>query len=63
MDAQSWVMYKLGTPVSPLEVLRNGSHAMHAVGDEGVAVSSADGVRRLAIRWVQTPGVAGFVPV
>ncbi|KAL6772128.1 hypothetical protein ACKKBG_A29040 [Auxenochlorella protothecoides x Auxenochlorella symbiontica] len=62
VDAQSWVMYKLGTPVSPLEVLRNGSHAMHAVGDEGVAVSSADGTRRLAIRSLDAALVSPGAP-
>ena len=46
-------MYKLGQPISPLEVMRNGSYAQHAVGDEGVSVDSTDGTRRLFIRWGQ----------
>ncbi|KAK9821791.1 hypothetical protein WJX81_004092 [Elliptochloris bilobata] len=37
-DASSWLMQKLGQPVSPLDVIRNGSQAMHAVDDDGVAV-------------------------
>jgi hypothetical protein len=50
VNTSSWRMYKLGQPISPLEVLRNGSQAQHAVGDEGVSVDSADGRRRLFIR-------------
>lgn len=50
VNASSWRMYKLGQPISPLEVVRNGSQAQHAVGDEGVSVDSADGRRRLFIR-------------
>ena len=37
-DAASWQMYKLGRPVSPLEVVLNGSQSMHAVSDEGISV-------------------------
>ena len=37
-DAASWQMYKLGRPVSPLEVVYNGSQSMHAVSDEGISV-------------------------
>ena len=40
-DAASWQMYKLGRAVSPLEVVFNGSQAMHAVSDEGISVSGA----------------------
>lgn len=43
-------MHKLGQPVSPLDVVLNGSHSMHAVGQEGVSVGSADGTARLHIR-------------
>jgi hypothetical protein len=31
-------MSKLGSPVSPLDVVVNGSHSMHAVDDAGVSV-------------------------
>ena len=51
VNISSWLMWKLGQPISPLEVIRNGSHGLHAVGDEGVSVDSADGKRRLYIRW------------
>ncbi|EFN51908.1 hypothetical protein CHLNCDRAFT_54763 [Chlorella variabilis] len=50
VNISSWLMWKLGQPISPLEVIRNGSHGLHAVGDEGVSVDSADGKRRLYIR-------------
>jgi hypothetical protein len=53
VNASSWLLHKLGRPVSPLDVLRNGSHGLHAVGDEGVSVDSADGGRRLWIRWAR----------
>lgn len=51
VDPDSWRLFKLGQPISPLEVMRNGSQSMHAVGDEGVTVDSADGRSRLRIRW------------
>jgi hypothetical protein len=50
VNASTWLLYKLGQPISPLEIIRNGSHALHAVSDEGVSVDSADGRRRLSIR-------------
>ena len=37
----SWLMHKLGQPVSPLDVTLNGSQAMHAVDDDGVVVAGA----------------------
>lgn len=37
-DSQSWQMYKLGRPISPLEVIYNGSQSMHAVCDDGISV-------------------------
>jgi hypothetical protein len=51
-DAGSWQMMKLGQPVSPADVLRNGSQAMHAVDDDGVLVagSGAHAWERLQIR-------------
>jgi len=50
VNASSWLMYKLGQPMSPMDVILNGSQAMHAVGDEGVSVDSADGSTRMYIR-------------
>lgn len=44
-DVASWRMWKLGSPISPLEVVRNGSQSMHAVGDEGISVQGHDGGR------------------
>lgn len=35
---ESWQMYKLGQPVSPLDVVYNGSHSLHVVSDEGISV-------------------------
>ncbi|KAL0047364.1 hypothetical protein WJX82_001496 [Trebouxia sp. C0006] len=37
-DPHSWQMYKLGRPISPLEVVFNGSQSMHAVCDDGISV-------------------------
>jgi hypothetical protein len=37
-DPYSWSMSKIGSPISPLEVVRNGSQSMHAVDDEGIMV-------------------------
>lgn len=53
----SWRLYKLGRPVSPLDVVVNGSKSMHAVSDEGVhvdSVVSGDCSQRLVVRCVQT---------
>ena len=38
VDPESWTMSKLGSPISPLEVVLNGSQSMHAVDDEGIWV-------------------------
>ncbi len=43
-------MSKLGRDVRPDDVMLNGSHALHAVGDEGVSVASRDGRARLRMR-------------
>ena len=40
-DLGSWRMHKLGQSVSPLDVVLNGSQAMHAVEDDGVTVTGA----------------------
>ena len=39
-DPESWTMYKLGHPVSPSNVMLNGSQSQHAVSREGVSISS-----------------------
>jgi hypothetical protein len=39
-NPESWRMYKLGQPVSPLDVMLNGSQSQHAVGPEGVSVAA-----------------------
>ena len=38
-DPDSWLMSKIGSPVSPTDVVRNGSHSMHGVDDDGVSVT------------------------
>ncbi|KAK9915574.1 hypothetical protein WJX75_001002 [Coccomyxa subellipsoidea] len=38
-DPDTWGMSKLGSLVSPTDVVRNGSHSMHGVDDDGVLVS------------------------
>ncbi|KDD76566.1 hypothetical protein H632_c180p1, partial [Helicosporidium sp. ATCC 50920] len=50
VDAKTWTLVKLDQPVSPLDVVLNGSHALHAVGDDAAHVRSADARQRLAIR-------------
>ena len=51
-DISTWQMYKLGRPISPLEVVANGSYSQHAVSDEGIAVLGAGphASERLSIR-------------
>ena len=44
-DPYSWSMSKIGSPISPLEVVRNGSQSMHAVDDDGIMVEGL-GVQR-----------------
>lgn len=39
-DPKSWRLYKLGELVDPLDVMQNGSMALHAVDDNGVIVMS-----------------------
>ncbi|KAL4430828.1 hypothetical protein ABPG75_006084 [Micractinium tetrahymenae] len=43
VNASTWVLHKLGQPISPLEVILNGSRSLHAVGDKGVSVQTAGG--------------------
>ncbi len=50
VDPTSWVLHKLGQPISPLEVILNGSHALHAVGDEGVSVRTTGSKSWLSVR-------------
>ncbi len=40
-DFSTWQMYKLGRPISPLEVISNGSYSQHAVSEEGISVTGA----------------------
>ena len=40
-DSSSWQLFKLGRPISPTEVIVNGSYSQHAISDEGVTVNSA----------------------
>lgn len=47
-NASTWNFNKLGSWISPSEVLLNGSHALHAVQDEGVRVKSFNGVHPAA---------------
>lgn len=50
VDVNSWKMSKLGSLISPLEVILNGSQSMHAVDDDGISVLSLDGSQRLHIK-------------
>jgi len=38
VDTDTWTMSKMGSPISPLDVVLNGSQSMHAVDDEGIIV-------------------------
>jgi len=58
VDPESWRMYKLGQPVSPLDVMLNGSQSQHAVGSEGISVASKAGQD-----GVQEVLTIGFVPL
>jgi hypothetical protein len=66
VNATGWAMYKLHSPVSPLDVARNGSHGMHAVTHEGVGVPSGDGRVELAVGSLDaalvSPGAATPFP-
>lgn len=52
-DPSTWLMHKLGQPVSPLDVILNGSQAMHGVDDNGVIVAGVGGQawEQLQIRY------------
>lgn len=52
VDPSTWRMHKLGQPISPLDVILNGSQSQHAVSFEGVTVLSKDHSEQLSIRWV-----------
>ncbi|HEX2575224.1 MAG TPA: DUF5054 domain-containing protein, partial [Aquihabitans sp.] len=54
-EPERWTIDKLGQAVSPLDVVRRGGRALHAVG-AGMAYDGPDG--RLAIRTVDAPLVA-----
>ncbi|KAL4420038.1 hypothetical protein ABPG77_001288 [Micractinium sp. CCAP 211/92] len=43
LHPSTWALHKLGQPISPLEVILNGSRSLHAVGDEGVSVQTSGG--------------------
>jgi hypothetical protein len=45
-DSSSWQLNKLGRPISPSEVMLNGSFSQHAISDEGVSVNSTGGSPR-----------------
>lgn len=61
VDIVSWTMSKMGSPISPLEVVLNGSQSMHAVDDDGILVEGL-GLQRsweqLQIRQGPTPSMS-----
>jgi hypothetical protein len=59
VNTTSWTMSKLKQNMSPLEVMKNGSMAMHAVDDNGISVHSACGK---AVLNIQTLDVALVSP-
>ena len=58
-EPERWTIDKLGQAVSPLEVVRRGGRALHAVGD-GMAYDGPDGTWR--IRTLDAPLVAPGAP-
>ncbi|MFN8018803.1 MAG: DUF5054 domain-containing protein [Acidimicrobiales bacterium] len=56
---ERWTMDKLGEPVSPLDVVRRGGRALHAVG-AGLAYDGPDG--HLSLRTPDAPLVAPGAP-
>ncbi len=50
MDIDSWKLSKLDQPISPMEVVYNGSQSMHAVDDKGVMMKAQDHAQALQIR-------------
>lgn len=55
-EPERWSMEKLGQQVSPLDVVRRGGRALHAIGDGGLSYEGPDGSLRL--RTVDAPLVA-----
>lgn len=51
VDAESWKLSKLEYPVSPLEVVYNGSQSMHVVDEQGVSVHAQQSEHHLQIRY------------
>lgn len=57
-EPKSWQMYKLGQPISPLDVVYNGSRSLHVVSDEGISVrGTGDGA------WEQLNIRSGLKPL
>lgn len=50
VDPSSWMLHKIGSAVSPDDLLFNGSHSIHGVSEEGVTVSSPNGEEMMRIR-------------
>ncbi|CAL5218578.1 g272 [Coccomyxa viridis] len=70
VDPDSWTMSKMGSPISPLNVVLNGSQSLHAVDDEGIMVEGLGRQRsweQLQIRTLDaalvSPGEATPFPV
>jgi hypothetical protein len=66
-DPATWTLSKMGQPVRPGEVLRNGSWSLHALDDGGAAVAAADGSGdRLRVRSLDaalaSPGRPALLP-
>lgn len=61
-DHGTWALDKLGSAVPVGDVLQNGSHALHAVGDGGASVLSADRASRLSIRSLDAALVCAGKP-
>jgi hypothetical protein len=58
-NAQGWTLDKMGCPISPLEVIKNGNRKLHAI-DRGVSYRGDDG--SLSIESLDAPLVAPGEP-
>ena len=53
-----WEPHPIPLLCGGLQIVRNGSHSIHAVSEAGVSVDSADGAERLTLRSLDAPLVA-----
>ncbi len=67
-EAKAWCGCSTSQPClllqyAAVQVMRNGSHSIHSVQDDGISVASADGQERLHIHSLDAPLVAMGDPI